>query len=197
MNKENTSNRKPSKFDANIRVTHTYRFTTTATVTSSAIKVADLIGVCGVMNITSLTAHRAIAYAVRVKWVKVWAPAISTGSYISGSCSVEWLGENYHPSIDKSDSTNSLSDPAYVHTSPPKGSDSGNWFSNDTTATLFNLSCTAGAVVDVCLEYVLNDSTLVLTVTSGSNGTVGQIYYRYLDASTSASLVPVGLRTIV
>ncbi len=197
MERQQSENRKPPRFDANIRITHTFRFTTTSTVNKSTITLPDLFGVIGAMNITSLTAMRAIAYSLRVKWIKIWSPAISTGSYISGACSVEWKGASYRPSIEKSDSTNSLSDPAHIHSSPPRGSDAGNWYVNNDTANMFIIYCTAGSIVDLCLEFTLNDSSTVLTVTSGANGTVGNIYYRYLDASSSASLVPVGLTTIV
>ncbi len=197
MQKENLEFRKPPKIDVNLRNTHIFRFTTTATCSVEAVTVADLCGVCGVMNLAAGTSNRAVAAAVRLKWIKIWSPAISTGAYISGSCSLQWAGQNYNPSMEKNDSTNSLSDPAYVHTSPPRGSDPGNWYLNSVSATLFFISCTAGSVVDVCIEFIQNDSLTVLTVTSGASGSTGVIYYRALDASTTGNLAPVGLRTLV
>ncbi len=93
--------------------------------------------------------------------------------------------------MEISDSCSVIGKYAYINAMPPKNSLAGEWYVQGNHPVLFILNYPQGAIVDVCLDYVLADDVTTL-ITIGS-GVINKTYYLYLDHSSVKQLVPVGL----
>ncbi len=199
MKKISTPNH-PRQLDTNLRFKHTFRFTTTSSITGQQITVGDLAASAGVLNVASAMTNYLLAASLKLHRVEIWTPAISTGAYIAGSCTILFQGGNNSSLVEKNDISVSLSEPAHVCTSPPPRSNAAYWQQvNGTTGTnLFAITCGAGSIIDVTIEWIQLDGQTPTSFTSTNAGVIGQVYYLGLDRfSGGTNWTPIGLNTLV
>ncbi len=181
----------PQQFRANPEVTRRYRFVSTSG-TARPIQVRYLTGAAGVVADTATTGQP-IFQSVRIQQIEIWAPPASQGSAIT--CSVLWEQSTQSQPREVSDTSNSVSQPAHVLTSPPPGSLAGFWSPRSATTTLCTLVAPAGSIIDVWLSLVMGDGVQTSTPQTLVGATVGGVYYGGLDSQTAASAIyqPVSL----
>jgi hypothetical protein len=69
---------------------------------------------------------------------------------------------------------------------PPKKSLSGEWLECNSTTDIVSLSCPVSGILEIWVDYVLNDSdAAVATSPALSGATVGTIYHRQINADAS------------
>ncbi len=178
----------PPSFISTPSIQHTFRFvaSTSGTYTVTKACLLNLLQTAA----SSSTSYRVI-YALKLKYVEVWAP--TTSSFSSQSVQLEWTGEEYSPSSIISDSSVNLK-AAHVRSRPPRSSSLQFWISNlsDGSIPVFLLTVPAQAVIDVRVTCMLLDDEAPIAGDSPSMATVGKLYYNYLDGRTSGKLVPAG-----
>lgn len=89
------------------------------------------------------------------------------------------------PDLRKSDTSLGTATPAHVRYPPPRRSLQADWVNRNDVAIL-NVSGPKGAVLDLTLECVFEDSDHVASVTVAGAST-GQLYYMCLDSLPSAN----------
>lgn len=175
----------------NIIVKHRYRFLATSALSGVGIDAQDILGAIGGVCTVANTTLAFIAKSVRIIAIRVWSPTATSTTGVT--CSIEWLSTN-SPSIEVSDTSINVSEPAHINTSPPPLALAGFWQQTATT-DLFILSCPGGSVLDLTLQYVLNDQATASSTRTIATGTLGRQYYLALDGPTTNLLVPVSLAT--
>jgi len=178
-------------------LSHRYRFncTTTVSATVQAIQMCGALGgICTVANsiVSSWTS------SFRIKRITIWpAPAASVSA--AAGAYVDWFfsDTSLFPDMSKSVTLPAgvTSTEALVFT-PPAKSTAGFWVNSTATSsfTLFNLSVTAGDVIDIDVDQTLgvvnstSSSLYQLTVTTG---TLGNVYYLSLDGPGGNKIPPV------
>ncbi len=145
----------------------------------------------------STSAYR-IFDSVKLKGVEIWA-ANAAGD-TSNSVLIEYNGLNNIVSsagMSFSDTAMGLSDVAHVRAIPPVGSLASFWQGPGTGQDLFRIEGPKGSIVDVELEFTFADSEPPQGVGAAVSGaTIGQIYLRALDSTSTAVLQPIGYDTI-
>jgi len=180
MSRRGTMN--PPQINANIEVTHKYRFVSSAAFNGPILD-TYLINACGAMNTSSTVAY-SLAQSVKLKSVELWSPVSAQGATVTTS--LEWPTSGQNMSREVTDTSNSVSRVAHVKTRPPPNSLAGFW-NTGTGVSLFILNIPTATIIDVLVTFVLNDgvnSAPVNGVTVGA--TVGAITYGYLDSLTAA-----------
>lgn len=182
----------PPQIKSNIIFGHRYRFTSTGAA-AIPITVALLRGIGGVVATTSTTGAP-IAFSVKVRSVEIWTPPASQGAL--ATCSLEWASGSTLDStntVEVSDTSMSVAEPAHLRTSPPKSSLASFW-QHIGADQLFVITAPAGSVVDVSMQYVLNDDEASPTSVVLAGATVGNMYYMPLDGHGGV-MAPVSLTT--
>jgi hypothetical protein len=187
---------RPSQIASNIELSHRYRFTSTSGAATS-IDSLSLLCASGTVA-TGVNMLYSFYKSVRIKQVAIYAPPAAQGGF--ATCSVEWVS-NTGNNREISDTSNSVSVPSTITSSPPRNSLASFWTSFDSTQILCILTAPIGSIIDVMLDLILyddEDSANGATYTSTALATVGNVYYLALDNSNAtAHYVPVSLTTIV
>jgi len=136
---------------------------------------------------TSGTVAYTLCTAFRVRRIQVWGIAAQAGN--TSVVSITWFGDqtlNWESNRETLDSSTSTAYVPYVDVRPPKTSSAAMWqaaqSSAFSTAVLFQVSLSAGGVIDVEYEYVLADGNASPTATQAiSGGVAGTVKYGPLD----------------
>jgi hypothetical protein len=175
----------------------TMRFNAT-TLSSAVISTIDLFNLLCVSNGANVTSNAyPIIAALRLRRVRVYAPCPAIGS--SGYCNVEFSISNSPGNVGVkpttfADTTLSVSRPAIINVTPPKNSAAAMWqyrpanASTGGTAILMNYS--AKAVVDIVMDYVIQNGETPPTVLNTNNHAAGTVFLNTLDNTTNNDLVP-------
>jgi hypothetical protein len=171
---------------------HKFRYTASTAVASS-ITCNDILGAIGVIGTVVNTTAVYLARTFRIKRIEIWSPTSS--STTSATCSVNFLSSALlqTPSMEISDTSINVSQPAHIVCRPQKGAITSFWQQTSTDG-LFFLSCPGGSVVDIDIEFILNDSTVITTVALAAV-LLGGVYYLALNGPSTNTLVPVSMRT--
>jgi len=143
------------------------------------------------MNTSGTTQNARVINAVKVNSISIWSPC--TTSVLSAS--LEWIS-TYGPSKLISDTTVSATFPAVIHSKAPPQSLAGFWSTTGSNESdvMFAMTCPVGSVVDVNINFIVQDDLNTAGVTTTNNGSVGIVYYTYLDGpSGSADFQPIAL----
>jgi hypothetical protein len=184
----------PPTISTTIEVHKVLRFRAQSTAANS-IQTTHLFGACGAMGITATTVQY-IASSVRLRSIVIWNPATTTSTSL-----VYWGYSTAAGFIKDESKSRSLPDGVTVtgaqSFSPPKGSLLNGWLSSSLGATnvICVLSCPAGSIIDVHVDFTiqnLNASYSALTVASATSG---RIYYLPLDGVTQNNLRAQGVTT--
>lgn len=172
------------------------RFVANSTMVSALITPSRLAAAAGLIA-TGATTSVHMCYAVRMREVSIWAYAGPVGSS-AVTATLDWnstsgAGNIFAPGNAVSDTSFSSAVPAHVHSSPPEGSNASFWHTPMDTTTLITLSGPAQSIIDVVIEYVINDANTVISGPTIAGASTGQIYHRDLvsDARVTGGLNPI------
>jgi len=185
----------PPQLKSNIMLTHRYRFlstsSTTTTITPNSILCAAGT-ICTVVNSNVISMFTSF----KIRRVEVWSPPASQGAAVT--CSLNWSGavSQFSPDLEVSDTSLSVTRPAYISTSPPQGSIASFWQSLSSNG-IFELTAPSGSVIDVVLDLILydDDNPAGQANVAVTTATLGLTYYMSLDPNTTHRYVPVSLTT--
>jgi hypothetical protein len=172
--------------------TKTYRYNTSSG--SSLITTDSLLYAAGGVAATT-TSLFPIVGSFKILSIKMWAPCVNNALV---SCSVEWVGGLFSPTKKITETSNSVTTPARLRTTPPEGSASSFWQGIGENNSLFTISSdVSNTIVDVVLQCILNDNSLSLIAKTVVAATVGNIYYLGLDGLPVATskYIPIGVPT--
>ncbi len=190
-------------FDIIPRIKGRTRYSIGAAVSQVQFTSVDLHNAVGIVATTSILGNP-ISQMARLLRVEIWAPAITGASPSPGSCAIKTLNSSnsagnpdsgfWAPPKTVQDATTSADEPAHVIFTPLRNTLAGAWHSPNQPANsvnLFQITATAGAVMDVWYEYIPNwetpnNNTVTMTQTL-VGATAGQVYKRALAASSSVS----------
>ena len=147
---------------------------------------------------TAANAAYRVMSAARVRSVEIWGPAAAAGV---ATVAIEWSGTPGNFTGPKkliTDTTLGSSRPAHVYTRAPKQSVADMWFSDAATGGgIIVIDAPQDAIIDVTVDFVVRNSEGAVAVTAAlAAATVGKMYVRRLDSSTSSLIVPVSMDTI-
>jgi len=139
---------------------------------------------------------RPIFYSVKLNQISIWTPPASQGA--NATCAVDWVGASNSPNREFSDTSVSVSTPAYVSCSPPPASLASFW-QVPGSGTLCKLTAPTGSIIDVTLALILSDGTgeTAIDITTVAAGQLGITYFLSLDPVATSRYTPVSLTTIV
>ena len=109
-----------------------------------------------------------------------FAPAIGTRGYNV----INWNTNStvmYSPGTSIVNDTFSIDRPAHTVAMPPKEGFAHFWHESDSTTQLFVFSCTVGTVVDIWVDFVMNDDNAPIAGTTLVGATLGQLYHLTID----------------
>jgi hypothetical protein len=189
----NSSAFSPPQFESNVKSHHRFRFVASAAESSFAITDTAVLGAMGSMGTATNSAVTVLFRSFKIKRLEMWSAPPSQGS--SATCSVEWFGFGNSPSVEHSDTTLSVAKNAHISVKPPSQSLASFW-QKSTSTNLFVLNFTAGTIIDIIVDLILNDDEAAAQTVAVTTAVVGTIYYLALDqALGSHILVPVSLTT--
>lgn len=169
----------PDQIQAQVIVSHRYRFTSTSgsVATITPVSLLQAMGTCATTTVTGSS----IFTSVKISRVSIWSPPASQGA--ATTCSVTWFGNTGNSSEKEiSDTSVSTAQPAHVDTRPPRNSLASFWQTTSSTA-LAVLTAPTGSIIDVWVSGILGDgptttSPATLTLVGA---TAGLMYYEPLD----------------
>jgi len=128
---------------------------------------------------TGSTAVNSLAYAVRLKKLRIWFTSPTVGTSISST--VEWNAGStgfLMDGVSQSSTTMSTTEPVCLVTRPPTQS-LASWYQagvSGSTNVLFSLSAPAGAVIEVSYDWVPNFTEASYNTTTVTGATQGTLY---------------------
>ena len=181
----------PPQLNANVILKHRYRFISTDG-TATAIGAGDLLNAAGSLVVVANTTARSLFKSVKIEEVEIWTPPASQGS--AATCSILWSSSSAAAptSLEVSDTTVSVAEPAHVRARPPARSSPSFWMDVNSDSP-FTITAPSGSVIDVTLTLVVLDGAAGGTWTIAS-GTLGQVVYAPLDGDGDR-FTPVSLTT--
>lgn len=180
----------PGPLSATVQVDKVIRFKAATAMSAAVVAITDLLDLFCVA--TSATAAYQLPSAVKLRRIEMWAPPASDSSSVVLSIedvvSASGVGG---PSRIKEDVSMGATRPAHVTWKPAPGSTQSMWGSTVVSGALVEITGPAGTVIDVHLSWVLQDGESPLTVSGVVAGaTVGRVYIRSLNSTTSLTQIP-------
>jgi len=111
--------------------------------------------------------------------------------FSTSTVSCQWISA-YGPTNEISDTGNAF-EPAHVDTAPPRQSVASFWSIQGTneTETIAQIVVTLGTIIDVWVEFVMQDAEAASLITTIAAGVTGQLYAGFLDRSAGAAAIMV------
>jgi len=188
-------------FRSTIRFRHMFRFQSTNTSSSNTLSItrADLLNLVTVGNFSANKLYRIFSGA-KLNKIEMRNPGASS---VAGSDtelttgSVEWTS-TYGPSSEISDSGTPLH-PLFITTSPPRQSLASFWSLTgfNESDVLMIIVVPSLAIVDLWVEFVMQDGQTPVLLTPTADPVDGQVYAVYLDGVVSGVLKPVSYTSIL
>ena len=171
--------RSPPQWKSEPILTKTLRAHATSALSAVSISPESIVSnVVGLIAVTSTTSAH-LARSMRLKKIKVYFNATAVGTYTEAI--VDWASDGtmdiYSPNSSVEKATMSSADMCVLVSKPPPGSYASMWLQSDVNTALVTLTIPAGAVVDITVDYVVNDSDAVLNGPAIIGATVGTIYH--------------------
>jgi hypothetical protein len=187
-------------------VNHTFRYYyagsgQTNPTTSITVSRAQLLNTL-VMNTGNSTTNYRILNSIKVNHISMWSTALSglTGSNGLGpsTMQLEWLS-TYGPSKLISDTTVNPAQSCMIDSRSPPNSLACFWSTSGSNESdiVFRISSTNSTIIDVNVNYVVQDDNNSVAVTSQASGSLGNVYVTYLDGPRSGEVFqPIGLPSL-
>jgi len=176
-----------------------FRFQNGSSNNTVTVQRGTLLSLIGVGDSNTLAVWR-IAESCKLKKVEIWSPTTQGSGISSSIISVQWISTLANNTI-VSDVGNAFETP-HIVTSPPKNSLAGYWSKTSTNESevLFITELAAGAVIDLWVDYVLQN--IRTGYGEGSSGRVvtgasgGVVYTAALDFQVSSVVQPIDCLSI-
>lgn len=167
--------------------TRTMRFKVNGTLSNDTFTYEDVAaGVVGIIALTASTSAH-IARAIRIRRIQVWFLATAVGTHTEGI--LDWdadvAQDIYSPETSQSVSTMSTAGYAHLSVVPPKNANQNMWHLASSADDVITMSLPAGALIEITVDYVMNDSEANLTGPAVSGATVGLMYHKQINADAS------------
>lgn len=120
----------------------------------------------------------------KISTIEMWCPAVNNGTT---ECSVEWIGGSFGNNKLVQDTSNSVTYPAHIKTSPPKQNSASFWQSGDTVDIFTITTSASNTIVDLSIQLMMTDNTFGVVPTVVVGATAGSVYYLGLDGLPSGS----------
>jgi len=188
-------------FRSTIRFKHMFRYqcTVTGNNTSLSITRANLLNLIAVGDDGGVKVHRVFSGAKlnKIEMRNPGAAAVAGSDTELTTGSVEWTS-TYGPSSEISDSGTPLH-PLFISTTPPRQTLSSFWSLTgfNESDVLMILNVPAMAIVDLWVEFVMQDGQTPVEFTPTASPSGGVVYAIYLDGVVSGVLKPVSYTTIL
>jgi len=191
-------------FKSTIRFKHMFRYQCTVTGTNTSISItrADLLNLIAVGLNNTLVGQQVSRIFSGAKLNKLEmrnpgaAPVAGSDTELTTGA-VEWTS-TYGPSSEVSDSGTPLH-PLFITTTPPRQSLASFWSLTgfNESDVLMILSVPAMAIIDLWVEFVMQDGQTPVLLTPTASSVDGTVYAIYLDGVVSGVLKPVSYTTIL
>lgn len=177
---------------------HKFRFKASAALVNVQMQTSDFLQLLAVAN-TTTTASSLIS-AFRIRRVSIWGPPAA--DLIPVTVSLEYNQTSSAGSVGQRprlflDTSVGATEVACVSAKPPPQSAASMWQLYSTQASsggAFILNGPVNSVVDVQMDFILQNGETVIANLATTAATVGRVYGGYLDGPPSTSLlVPEGL----
>lgn len=179
----------PPQLASNFVSTRTQRFQATSTLSVCNVSPETLCFSFGSMCTTTNSTITALWKAVRVRRVRMWAPgSLTTTSTISCEWTSKAASVTGQSNVYVADTSVSSAYPAFLDTTPPKGSLASFWNPSGDGTIVFNLLGPAETIVDVTVDLLMDVSANSNPTIAGWSSVVqGAIYYAALDNAVSTT----------
>jgi len=150
--------------------------------------VADAIGVIA----TTTTTGVCIAEAFKIKSLKLWGPV--NGATQASKLKIEWTGSSnnvYVPGTSVIAEGMGAGKLPFLHARPPRDSSAKMWHKSSSD-TLFRIEAFQGAILELDVDFVLNDATTAISSATLTSATAGNFYHKGLGSVLDV----VGLNSI-
>jgi len=120
----------------------------------------------------------------KINSLEMWCPSVNNATT---ECSVEWIGGSYGNNKLVQDTSNSVTYPAHVKTSPPQNNSASFWQSGDTVDIFTITTSASNTIVDLSVQLMMTDNTFGVIPVAVTGATAGSVVYLGLDGLPSAS----------
>jgi len=180
----------PPVLEITTNIRHTFRFSSNAGG-SSVVTPSQLIGALGTVCTVTNSTVRPFCSSFRINKIRVWestsaGAALSFGIFWNAATGIQQRDEEKNRSIPEGVFVTGV-----LETRPPKGTLAALWQTANSNA-LFGMNYNVGTILDLDVSFTLSNQFISGTQTVAT-GVLGNIYYLYLDGSTSHVWTPVGL----
>lgn len=190
-------------FKSTIRFKHMFRYQCTVTGTNTSISItrADLLNLIAVGQAAGggLQVSRIFSGAKlnKLEMRNPGAAPVAGSDTELTTGSVEWTS-TYGPSSEVSDSGTPLH-PLFISTTPPRQTLASFWSLTgfNESDVLMILSVPAMAIIDLWVEFVMQDGQTPVLLSPTAAPVAGTVYAIYLDGVVSGVLKPVSYTTIL
>ncbi len=186
----------PPPFVPSLTLNKVFRFKASAAMVNDVLSIKD-VGTMLIMA-TGATTSNTLSTAFRLRKVEMWGPMASDLVPVTVSVEFQFTPTSGLGGPSKLQSDTSMGSTVCAHVSavPPAGSSASFWQADYTTDGMCLLNGPSNSVVDLTIEYTLNDSLAAGTAVTVVAATAGVIYVRKPDVSSTAVLVPISFPTI-
>lgn len=160
------------------------RFKATAALDQVSLTYRDIASaVVGIVAITTTTSG-ILARTMRVRDISLWFTAATAGTPVEGV--LDWnnstaTGAVFGPNSSRSMYSTSTAEYSHLRSSPPEMSNGALWHSADDTTLCIDITCPSGGIIDITIDYVVNDSGPSLSGASIVGATIGRWYHKQPD----------------
>jgi len=178
---------RPYKWLANNPIHRVVRFGVVAAQTETDFTV-DMLMYAQCFAVSTILVYP-LAYAVRLKAVRIWFTSPTVGTAISST--IEWNAAATGFLVNGSSVSEvnaSTTDMVCLEARPPRSSLSS-WYQGGANAlsnVIFSFSAPAGAIFEVEYDYVLNTTEAFTSSRAVSGATLGNIYCKAINANILA-----------
>jgi hypothetical protein len=186
---------KPVSFVPTLSFRHKFRWTFAAGYATN-VSSDDILNYYLVATAATTTAR--IIAAARIRRISIWGqPPVLGAAPVSAS--IEWKGTNSN-NTTVADTSSGIA-PAYVTSTPPKGSSPSFWWDDASTDTvLFLPTVPLGGTCDIEMDLRLVDNaSAAISGPATTGATLGKIYgstINGLGAAAAGSQTPIGLNLL-
>lgn len=180
----------PPRFQSVTALTRTYRFGV-STSFNGLIFYQDCLLMAGMVCTVVNTTCVPLAVSFKIHRFRLWGcPGTAAAN---STVSVRYQTANSLPSREDSNTAMTTSRPAFLQTKPPKGS-SLDFQLGYTATNAVGMTVPAGGIVEVHATHWFYDTGAAAVATQAvAAGTLGVLYYGYLDQTSTKYMAPLGL----
>jgi hypothetical protein len=193
--KKSSSPSLPPPFNSTIKVSHVYRFRCATSVIGAGVSIADIFGAIGGMVTTANSLLTSFASSFRLKKFVAWPPQVAGADLVY----INWSSAAAAGFVEDKQIVDTLPDGITVTRAmvarPPANSLLRDWIASAATpANVCYITCPAGAIIDMHVEFTVSNclGTLQNTI---ATGLLGQVFYLALDGPSTNKLQPFGIPT--